>query len=754
MAQERRSSQRSGGRVIGLPGQPRGAQPRYGKVDWQTLPLDSTTAQWLGQPFWATETNTPDTVAAAPPTPARQDTVLPPTPSVQQPAGTGVQAANTGTGTTPPATTPPTSQPASTPGVARKDATKLSLPQQALQNTYQLALASQQAQRIGIESAMQPVPMPEPVGEKIESRLQRLPNYTATLESLLQQTLEGGYQPFTFWLGTAIPATSAEEALGLMRDIQPFAREYLQRLQAQSGDQQQAAQASRLQKLLTAFSSDENLRSAITQEARRLLEMAIQSKPALAQYYEGLVKDLKEEEAWLQQQISQIPENLRVMLNQNFVNLYNRYLQVQRDIMNTAALAAASNNVRINWQNLLDHAISNLARPVFDLLPELPLAVPSYYAVENVWRELQSLAKGNEKLKPALEKLKAIRAYSGKRLSIEGSAKVARLHEEYVEALRQAGLDEETVDRLSSIVYSPSSLPGLGWSPGPIIEQVQPIIGFLQPAQLSGAQLPNVEAPVPTSRGGGGGARRTERYLLNVETVGGLGRPVIDASDRLSLVNSFAERENIAGTTYIPYEDYGSWSRLARVASNGKPGAQIRIGSVTFDLAQAQAQTDPNYWNTFVKNISKVLTAGQSAAAYTRAVGDIDEYLATLAASGKSSEEFASALDAVRRFFLGNSSLIGKLIYDSVADPPSLWQNFLRQLSQRSEARTILQHLSDPAVQEAVRMALIGGIVRYISKIHGAVTVNEETIKGSENPNLKMGIIGLLLGNLFKIVRP
>jgi hypothetical protein len=217
-------------------------------------------------------------------------------------------------------------------------------------------------------------------------------------------------------------------------------------------------------------------------------------------------------------------------------------------------------------------------------------------------------------------------------------------------------------------------------------------------------------------------------------------------------VNSFAERENIAGTTYIPYEDYGSWSRLASVASRGKPGTRIQIGSVTFDLAQAR--TDPNYWNTFVNNISKVLTEGQSANAYTKAVSDIDAYLATLAASGKSNEDFASALDAVRRFFSRNRSFIGKLIYDSVADPPSLWQNFLRQLSQRSEARTILQHLSNPAVQEAVRMALIGGIVRYISKIHGAVTVNGETIKSSEDPNLKTGIIGLLLGNLFKIVHP
>jgi hypothetical protein len=745
MAQERRSSQRGGRRVIGLPGQSRWVPPRYGGVDWQTLPMDSTTRQWFWQQLGETEPTTPDTVAAVQSTPARQDTVPPPPPSVQQPTSTGAQATNTGTGTTPPTATPPASQPAPVPGTARQRATAASQ-QSLMRGQYQLASLEQQAQRIGIESAMQPLPVPEPVGEKIESRLQRLPNYTATLENLLQQTLEGGYQPFTFWLGAAVPATSTEEALGLVRDIQPFVRDYLQRLQAQPG---QAAQVSRLQKLLTALSSDENLRSAIMQEARRLLETAIQSKSDLAQYYEGLVKDLKGEEAWLQQQISQIPENLRVMSNQKFVGLYNRYLQVQRDIMNTAALVAANNNVRINWQNLLDHAIANLARPAFDLLPKLPLAVPSYDAVENVWMELQNLVEDNEKLKPAVDKLKAIRAYSGKRLSIGDSATVARLHQEYVEALRQAGLEDETVDRLSSIVYSPGSLPGLGWSPGPIIEQAQPIIGFLQPAQLSGAQLPNVEAPVPASRGGGG-ASRASQYLLNVEAVGGFDRPVINASNRQSLVNSFAERENIAGTAYIPYEDFATWSRLAHVASGGKSGARIQIGSVVFDLAQARS--DPNYWNTFVNNIRDVLTEKQSAGAYTQAVGDINAYLATLAASARSDRDFAGALDAVRGFFASNRSLIGKLIHDSVANPPSLWSNFLRQLSQRSEARPILQHLGNPALQEAVRMALIGGIVRYISKIHGAVTVNGETITGRD-PNLKMGIIGLLLGNLFKIAQ-
>jgi hypothetical protein len=620
--------------------------------------------------------------------------------------------------------------------------------QDIVRQQYQLASASQQAQQIGIASAMQPVPVPEPVGAKIESRLQRFPNYTATLESHIQQMVEGGYQPHTFWIDAAIPATSGEEALGLMRDIQPFVREYLQRVQAQPNNQQQAAQASRLQKLLTALSSDENLKAAIMQEARRQLEMAIQGAPPLAQYYEGLVKDLKDEEAWLQQQISQIPENLRVRANQNFMDLYNRYLQVQRDIMNIAALAAANNNVRINWRNLLDHAIANLARPAFDLLPKLPLAVPSYYAVESVRRELQNLVEDNKKLQPALEKLERIRNYSGGRLSIEDSATVARLHQEYVEALRQAGLNDATVSRLSSIVYRPGSLPGLGWSPGPIVEQVQPIIGFLQPAQLSGAQLPNVEAPVPTSRGGGGGgARRTSKYLLNVETIGGLARPPIDASDLTSLTNSFAEHENIAGTAYIPYEDSSSWGRLAQVVSRGKSGARIQIGNTVFDLKQAQ-------WETFVNNIRNVLSERQSPKSYAKAVDDISAYLETLAASAQNKQDFANALNEVRRFFERNDSLIGELIYNSIANPQLLWRDFLKRLLQHSKAQTIRQYLNNPEVQDAVRIALIGGIVRYISKIHGAVTVNGETIWGRNNPNLKTGIIGLVLGNLFKIVQP
>jgi hypothetical protein len=608
-----------------------------------------------------------------------------------------------------------------------------------MRGQYQLASLSQQAQRIGIESAMQQVPVPEPVGAQIESSL--TPDYTAELRNLIQQWFSMPFQQRGFNLWAAVPTTSGLDTRALLRQGLQFLKDRLHLLPDEDAQ------------LVSLWADDERLKDALLQESRRLLEEAIAKTPA-ASHYQELVKILKKQEEALRRELEAIPPENRVMANQHFVDLYNRYLRVQNDIMNAAALAAANQGWRINWQNLLDRAAANFLQPVWRILQSQELAVPVEQAVEGALRNLRRMAKdsNNPHLREALQYLGEIRKYGGRKLTLWESARIAQLHSKYVTALQQAGLDDDTVYALASVVTKPGTLPGLGWSSGPIVEQAQPIIGFLQPAQLSGAQLPNVEAPVPTSRGGGGSARRTTRYLLNVETVGGLDRPVIDASDRLSLVNSFAERENIAGTTYIPYEDYGSWSRLASVASRGKPGTRIQIGSVTFDLAQAR--TDPNYWNTFVNNISKVLTEGQSANAYTKAVSDIDAYLATLAASGKSNEDFASALDAVRRFFSRNRSFIGKLIYDSVADPPSLWQNFLRQLSQRSEARTILQHLSNPAVQEAVRMALIGGIVRYISKIHGAVTVNGETIKSSEDPNLKTGIIGLLLGNLFKIVHP
>ncbi len=750
MAQERRSSQRSGQRVIGMPRQSRAAPPKYGKLGWKTLPLDSATAQWFWQQLGVAEPNTPDTAAVGQPTPVQQGTVPPPPPSVQQLAGTGTQAANTGTGTAPSAATPSVPSPAPAPGTAQQVSTR-ARPQDVLQQSYQLAAASQQAQKIGIESAMQPVPIPEPVGGRIESRLQQRSDYTATLESLIQQMLEG-YQPFTYWLGATVPATHPTEALGILRDIQPFVREYLQRLQAQPGDQQQAAQVSRLQKLLTALSSDENLKAAILQEARQLLERAIHSKSDLAQYYEDLVGELKNEEEWLRQQLLQIPENQRVRANQNFMDLYNRYLQVQREIMNTAALVAANNNVRINWQNLLDRAVANLARPAFDLLPELPLAVPSYDAVENVRWELQKLAKNNEQLKPALEKLERIRTYSGGRLSIRDSATVARLYQEYVEALRRAGLDDETVARLSSIVYRPGSLPGLGWSSGPIIEPAQPIIGFLQPAQLSGAQLPSVEAPVPTSRGGGRGGGRTQPLLVSLRSTLGFDRPTVDASTESALRNSLAELRNVAGAAYLPPGDV-NWRPILRLLG-GKENSTIGFSGVRFSpLSMTHRE--------FVDNLRHILST-QDVGAYTAAVQqDITAYLRQLAASsGSSNQELVSQLESVRALFESKPDKIAEILKRATEDPPTLFVNFLRQLRDKlrsdpklrsdSKAPIVLEALNSQQVREALHAAITSGIARYIALRLRAIDVNGRRI---DDHQIIPGIAGMLLGYLSQIAR-
>jgi hypothetical protein len=606
-----------------------------------------------------------------------------------------------------------------------------------LRQQYDLASLSQQAQRIGIESAMQQIPVLEPVGAQIESGL--TPDYTADLQNLIQQWLSMPFQQQGFHLWAAVPTTSGRDARVLLLQGLQFLKERLPQLSERDAQ------------LVSRLADNERLTYALLQESRRLLEEAIARTPA-ASHYQKLVEVLKQQEEALRRELLSIPPEKRVMLNQHFVDLYNRYLKVQNDIMNAAALAAANQGWRINWQNLLDRAAANFLQSVWDILRRQGLGVPVEPAVEEALRSLLGMAKDsdNPHLQRALQYLGEIRKYGGRNLTLWDSAQIAELHSKYVTALQQAGLDPKTVYALASVVTEPGTLPGLGWSSGPIVEPAQPIIGFLQPTQLSGAQLPNVEAPVPTSRGGGGGARRTARYLLNVETVGGLERPVIDASNRLSLVNSFAERENIAGTAYIPYEDVATWSRLAHVASGGRSGARIQIGSVVFDLTQARS--DPNYWNTFVNNVRNVLIEKQSERAYTKAVDDISAYLDALASSAKDGKEFAGALEGVRRFFVRNRSLIGRLVYDSVANPTLLWSNFLRQLLQRSEAQTIRQHLSNPAVQDAVRMALIGGIIRYISRIHGAVTVNGEPIT-SRDPNLKMGIIGLLLGNLFKIAQ-
>jgi hypothetical protein len=362
----------------------------------------------------------------------------------QQPTGAEASAASTGT----------------VPAPAAQGTTGAGKQQTPLRQQLQVASGALHAQKLAVEGATRPLPVPEPVGQQIEGITQNATNdYAAFLESQIQQLLSAPL-PQTFWLGAMVPAVSGLEALGLIRQAIPFLKERLR---------QQAQPDPNLANLVSALSDDEHLKSALLQESKRLLEQEIVSTPAAYSYLK-LVKTLKQQEEQLRKELLQIPKDQQVMANKRFVDLYNQYLQLQRDIINVAALAASNYGLWIKWQNLLDRAIANLARPVFDLLRQLPLAVPSYDAVENVWRELQKRVKDNEKLKPALEKLKAIRAYSGGRLSLEDSAEVARLYQEYVEALRQAGLKDETVDRLSRIVYRPGSLPGLGWSSGPIIE--------------------------------------------------------------------------------------------------------------------------------------------------------------------------------------------------------------------------------------------------------------------------------------------
>jgi hypothetical protein len=362
----------------------------------------------------------------------------------QQPTGAEASAASTGT----------------VPAPAAQGTTGAGKQQTPLRQQLQVASGALHAQQRAIEGTTKPLPVPQPVGSQIESILQQSPYYVAALENLIQQQLSMPL-PQRFALWATVPAVSGMEMLGLLRQAIPFLKERLR---------QQAQPDPNLAKLVSALSNDEHLKSALLRESKRLLEQEIAPTSA-ALYYQGLVKTLKQQEEQLWQELLKIPEDKRVLTNPHFQMLYNQYVQLQRDIMNVGALAAASNsNIRINWQNLLDRAILNVARPVWDLLRRQPLAVPLYNAVENVRLELQEMAKSNPKLQPALEKLERIRNYSGGKLSVYESAEVARLYHEYVEALRNAGLDNRTVDRLSSIVQAPGTLPGLGWSPGPIIE--------------------------------------------------------------------------------------------------------------------------------------------------------------------------------------------------------------------------------------------------------------------------------------------
>jgi hypothetical protein len=360
----------------------------------------------------------------------------------QQPTGAEASAASTGT----------------VPAPAAQGTTGAGKQQTPLRQQLQVASGALHAQQLAIESTTKPVPVPEPVGAQIESSLPQVPNYAETLRNLIKQRLSMPLpQHFSLW--ASVPTTSGLEAWGLLRQALQFLKDRLPQLS------QQDAQ------LVSALSNDENLESALWQEARRLLEEELVLSP-VAGYYLKLVETLKKQEEKLRKELLQIPEDQRVMANQRFVDLYNRYLQLQSNIMNVGALAAADYGLRINWKNLLDRAAANLVQPVWNILQRQQLAVPLEQAVEGALWRLRKMA-GNSKnphLQHALQKLQEIRAYGGRDLSIYDSARIVQLYREYVTALQNAGLDPETVDSLASVVTKPGTLPGLGWSSGPIIE--------------------------------------------------------------------------------------------------------------------------------------------------------------------------------------------------------------------------------------------------------------------------------------------
>jgi len=361
----------------------------------------------------------------------------------QQPTGAEASAASTGT----------------VPAPAAQGTTGAGKQQTPLRQQLQVASGALHAQQLAIESTTKPVPVPEPVGAQIESSLPQVPNYAETLRNLIKQRLSMPLpQHFSLW--ASVPTTSGLEAWGLLRQALQFLKDRLPQLS------QQDAQ------LVSALSNDESLESALWQEARRLLEEELVLSP-VAGYYLKLVETLKKQEEKLRKELLQIPEDQRVMANQRFVDLYNRYLQLQSNIMNVGALAAADYGLRINWQNLLDRAAANLLQPVWNILQRQGLAVPIEDAVEGALRQLWGMAKknpDNPNLQKALQLLGQIHDYGGRELTVSESAQVAQLHRDYVTALQQAGLEPETVYSLASVVTKPGTLPGLGWSSGPIIE--------------------------------------------------------------------------------------------------------------------------------------------------------------------------------------------------------------------------------------------------------------------------------------------
>jgi hypothetical protein len=360
----------------------------------------------------------------------------------QQPTGAEASAASTGT----------------VPAPAAQGTTGAGKQQTPLRQQLQVASGALHAQQLAIESTTKPVPVPEPVGAQIESSLPQVPNYAETLRNLIKQRLSMPLpQHFSLW--ASVPTTSGLEAWGLLRQALQFLKDRLPQLS------QQDAQ------LVSALSNDENLESALWQEAWRLLEEELVLSP-VAGYYLKLVETLKKQEEKLRKELLQIPEDQRVMANQRFVDLYNRYLQLQSNIMNVGALAAADYGLRINWQNLLDRAAANFLQPVWNILQRQGLKVPVEQAIEGALRNLWSMAEDsdNPHLQKALQYLEEIRKYGGQNLTLWDSARIAQLHSEYVTALKQAGLDPKTVNALASVVTKLGTLPGLGWSSGPIIE--------------------------------------------------------------------------------------------------------------------------------------------------------------------------------------------------------------------------------------------------------------------------------------------
>jgi hypothetical protein len=201
-----------------------------------------------------------------------------------------------------------------------------------------------------------------------------------------------------------------------------------------------------------------------------------------------------------------------------------------------------------------------------------------------------------------------------------------------------------------------------------------------------------------------------------------------------------AERENIAGTAYIPYNDANRWSRLAKAVSQ-REGARVKIGNVVFDFTKDD-------WNTVVKNLGAVFGA-QPAKAYAAAVKqDLIKYLEHLAPGLQKDENVAPLVQKVGEFLYANDSRVGSIIADAIKQPTEFFSTFLKLLREYAEIRkanSVVDALKNRDVRQILRSALIASVVRYLATVHRAVEVNGQPIG---EPELKRGIIGLVLANL------